>query len=124
MKQIYSSEEELECREFLTIRSIGVHVGPPFQHHGLPEKPLYARFGYSRPTINVAEFGSNKPIAELNENIVEGTHRVIAALDKIIAELSEHRARLDAELERIEREPPIDVEGILLEGLPLFAKGD
>jgi len=116
---LYNSKQELVCREFPTLRSLGVRVGEPFQHHGRG-MALYADVEYERPTVNAVAYGSKKPVAELNTQIIEGTRRVIAGLDTIIAEFQEHRDRLQAELERIEKEPPVDTGAILLNGLPLF----
>ena len=120
---LYNSKHELVCREFPTLRSIGIRVGEPFQHHGRG-KALYADVEYERLTINTASYGSKKPIGEINEHIIKGTRHVIDGLDTAIAELQVHRGRLQVELERIEKEPPVDEMALLTEGLPLFAKGD
>lgn len=118
---LYDSRKRLECCEFETPRFVGVRVSRPFKHHGR-NRELYADMSYERPTVNSACYGSNKPIEEINEEVIAMTEHVIEKLDLQITELMEHRARLDTELRNVVTDPPIDVEQIQLGELPLFGE--
>jgi len=105
---LYDSQQQLESCALNITRRLGVVILGPFEHHGLPGKPLFGDFSYETITVNTACYGSNKPVEELNDHIEKATGKIIADLDRVIEELQQHRDRLAGELERVTANPPID----------------
>jgi hypothetical protein len=114
MITLYDSRKPLKCSEFKN-RQIGCLVTGPFQHHGLPGKPMCADLHYDAVTVSTMGAGSIKLIHQLNLSIEDATVRIITHLSDVIEELTEHRDRLANELFRLKDEPAIDINNLRIE---------
>ncbi len=90
---IFQALEPLECCEFKTLnRKVGLRVGYPHYNEG--NQAISCEISYEVPTVNTSSFGTNRPLAELNNKGIAQCNAAIAQLDTIISELNDHRSRM------------------------------
>jgi hypothetical protein len=77
-------------------RRVGVVVGRPFHHHGL--NATYVDISRETPVVNTNTYGNSYPVTDVEQEARSAIEDTIVDLDRLISHLTEHRARLAADL--------------------------